>query len=299
MRTRILYTEGKGYFVETVWDKPSVEDNEIAVKSIMTGVCRSDIDMMEGNFGPLPIDMSGHEGLARVIEVGKYLTNMVSVGDIVATRGEPAYADYYNVRRGEFVRVPEAKPKYILEPVACGINLVRQARQEIERRTGSEKRLLILGSGMLAWVAFHALKEYNFTFDIDVVGSHNHEIWGDKLKSSFDGTYDVIIDLSGKQNLFNNVLYNDNALLIIGTQQQTTTDFSKLLWKAVTVIFPSPRNSQFIVCMEEAARWIEQNDLNVDQFWTRGYSRETEWAKAFYDGAHRPVAYSRGYIYWE
>ena len=38
----------------------------IEVKALMTGVCRSDIDMMNGNFGPLPLEMQGHEGLGEV-----------------------------------------------------------------------------------------------------------------------------------------------------------------------------------------------------------------------------------------
>ena len=35
----------------------------------MTGVCRSDIEMMIGNFGPF-LYMQGHEGLGQVVEVG-------------------------------------------------------------------------------------------------------------------------------------------------------------------------------------------------------------------------------------
>ena len=37
-----------------------------------------------------------------------------------------AYADYYNAKEGEFVVVPEAHQRYIIEPVACGINLIEQ-----------------------------------------------------------------------------------------------------------------------------------------------------------------------------
>ena len=128
MRVKLLCTDGKGTFSEIAWDKPAINNNEIEVKAVMTGVCRSDIDMMNGEFGPLPIHMHGHEGLGIVTRVGMGVAN-TSVGDIVATRGEPAYADYYNVRIEEFVVVPEANPKYILEPVACGINLINQAKE--------------------------------------------------------------------------------------------------------------------------------------------------------------------------
>lgn len=298
MRTRLLATDGKGKFVETLWEKPNHTKKEISVKTLMTGVCRSDIDMMEGNFGPLPLNMQGHEGLARVCEVGGDIRN-VKVGDIVATRGEPAYADYYNVRDGEFVVVPSADPKYILEPVACGINVVMQADADIILRQGQDKRLLILGSGFLAWVAYNTLIIEKYRFDIDVVGNSNKNLWGDKLKKSHSGTYDVIIDLSSKNDVFTMPIVNNEALIVFGTQKKITTDFSNLLWKACTMTFPSPRSTKFFRCMQVAERWITNGYLNVDSFWTRSYNRNTEWQQAFEDGVNRPEGYSRGYIQWD
>ena len=298
LRTKLLATDGKGKFIETLWEKPNHGPTEISVKALMTGVCRSDIDMMQGQFGPLPLDMQGHEGLAQVIEVGSEVRN-VKPGDIVATRGEPAYADYYNVRDGEFVVVPAAEPKYILEPVACGINVVMQAEQEIINRQGQGKRLLILGSGFLAWVAYNTLMLDRYKFDIDVVGHSNKDLWGNLLKDSFQGSYDVVIDLSNYGYVFTSPILNDSALVIFGVQKEMTTDFSNLLWKACTMIFPSPRNPKFIKCMLAAENWITKGYLNVDKFWTKSYNRQTEWEQAFQDGINRPTGYSRGYIKWD
>lgn len=290
-------TDGKGTFTEGGWEKPDHTDTEIVVKAIMTGVCRSDIDMMQGNFGPLPLSMQGHEGLGKVIQVGKNVIN-VKVGDYVATRGEPAYADYYNVRANEFVVVPEAHPKYILEPVACGINLINQAKDQIEKRQGGMSRMLILGSGFLAWVAYHTMRLNGYFYNIDVVGSSNKELWGDILQSKTSANYDVVIDLSSKTDVFDKDILRENALVIFGSQKIVTTDFSNLLWKACTMIFPSPRNSGFLDCMHFAKHWVENGYLEVDSFWTKGYNRNTEWQQAFADGADRPNGYSRGYIKW-
>ena len=69
MLVKHLYTDGKGEFVEVNWDKPDNTADEIEVKAVMTGVCRSDIDMMTGGFGPLPIEMHGHEGLGKLLEL--------------------------------------------------------------------------------------------------------------------------------------------------------------------------------------------------------------------------------------
>jgi threonine dehydrogenase-like Zn-dependent dehydrogenase len=295
--TKILYTEGNGYFVEGEWQKPSCSTNEISVKAIMTGVCRSDIDMMRGEFGPLPINMSGHEGLGIVTEVGANITN-ISVGDYVATRGEPAYADEYNVRENEFVQVPEAHPRYIIEPVACGINVVDQAIDEIKKRQGNNSKLLINGSGFLAWVAYHRLKMLKLNFQIDVLGSSNINLWEDKLLALTSESYDVIIDLGGRLDYFDGENLNNNALIILAAQRTVTTDFGPLLWKACNIVFPSPRTPGFYQCMKDAVWMIENNYLDVDSFWTKGYSRSSEWQSAFEDGVTRPDNYSRGYISW-
>jgi threonine dehydrogenase-like Zn-dependent dehydrogenase len=296
MRTRILYTDGKGSFIETGWVKPSNNDNEIEVRAVMTGVCRSDIDMMLGGWGPLPIEMSGHEGIGQVTKVGVNVKD-VKVGDYVATRGEPAYADYYNVRHDEFVVIPEADPKYIIEPVACGINLIRQAQKEIEARKGD---ILILGSGFLACVAYQTLKLEKFTNHIDVVGNSNKDIWGDILLTNIPNKkYDIIIDLSGGSAIFDEDILANQALIVFGAQKKVTTDFSNLLWRACTMIFPSPRNTEFIWHMKKAVYWIQTGQLNVDKFWSKCYNRNTEWQQAFADGVDRPNGYSRGYIKWD
>lgn len=298
MKVKILQTEGNGNFFETLWEKPEPHDNEIEVKSVMTGVCRSDIDMMHGTFGPLPIHMQGHEGLGIVTKVGTNITD-VKVGDYVATRGEPAYADYYNCRNEEFVVVPELTPKYILEPVACGINIVQQSINEVYKRSGQGKRLLILGSGFLAWVAYNTIRLNRLDFDITVVGKSNKDLWGDVLSDDCVGTYDVVIDLSNTTYVFDCPILNSEALVIFGSQKQVSTDFGNLLWKACTMIFPSPRTNRFYDCMKDAAIWIENGELNVDNFWTKGYNRNTEWQQAFNDGIQRPQGYSRGYIKWD
>jgi hypothetical protein len=285
-----------GKFVETGWVKPEIIDDEIEVKTILTGVCRSDIDMMMGNFGPLPIEMSGHEGIGQVTRVGKNIVD-VKIGDYVATRGEPAYADYYNVKQKEFVRIPNPDPKYIIEPVACGINLIRQAQQEIDKRPGN---ILILGSGFLAYVAYRTLLLDKVNNSIDVVGNSNRDIWDNTLQQTIPNKkYDIVIDLNSSTDVFDKDILNNQALIVFGAQKKVTTDFANLLWKARTMVFPSPRNPEFIYCMKKAVYWIESGHLNVDKFWSKCYNRNTDWQQAFADGKDRPNGYSRGYIKWD
>ena len=298
MQTRILYTEGKGHFAEGTIDIAPVTDNQIRVKSKMTGVCRSDIDMMNGNFGPLPLNMQGHEGLGEVISVGGNV-NDVTVGDYVATRGEPAYADYYNADVGTYVKVPSLDPKYIVEPVACGLNVVMQEEMQFEARNNKDAKLCIIGSGFLAWVVYQYLNA-NYFFKIDVIGNSNKKLWGDKLTTTFDKDYDIVIDLQTRDEVFKMDLLKPQGLIILGAEKTKgiTTNFDKLLWNAVTVVFPSPRQKDFVRCMRTAVKMIESGQLNVDNFWTKSYNRDNEWQSAFAEGNDRKPGYSRGYIEW-
>jgi D-arabinose 1-dehydrogenase-like Zn-dependent alcohol dehydrogenase len=296
---RVLQTTGDGTFTETEYTLPTLTDDEICVRSVMTGVCRSDIDMMKGDFGPLPLHMQGHEGLGQVTAIGANI-NHVKIGDYVATRGEPAYADMYNVRNKEFVVVPEAHPRYILEPVACAVNVIYQPMDEIAKRSGSGKKLLIIGSGFLAYVAYQVLQINELHFDIDVVGLHNIDLWGDKLLLSTFENYDVVIDLSGKFELGTEIGLNNNALIIDAVGKAVShKEAQQQLWKACTTIKPSPRNDGFHQCMLDAKYWIKTGRINVDNFWTQAYNRNIEWQQAFADGVGRPNGYSRGYIVWD
>jgi len=295
MKVRCLQTTGQGYFEQVEYDKPEPSAKEIEVKAIMTGVCRSDIDMMQGNFGPLPLHMQGHEGLGVVTKIGVDVDD-VSIGNFVATRGEPAYADYYNVRMNEYVVVPAADPCYIIEPVACGVNLIEQASDMIDAKVNHNARILILGSGFLAFIAWHTLRHRGYICAIDVVGTHNQEMWDGILKSQHSGKYDIVIDLSSSSDVFDKDMLNNEALIIFGAQKKVTTDFGNLLWKACTMIFPSPRTDKFHHSMVKAVELARV--IPIDKFWTRCYNRDTEWQQAFADGRDRPNGYSRGYIKW-
>jgi threonine dehydrogenase-like Zn-dependent dehydrogenase len=291
--TRCLQTTGQGYFEEVEYDKPEIGLDDIEVQAVMTGVCRSDIDMMIGDFGPLPLHMQGHEGLGWVTKIGLNVTG-IAKGDYVATRGEPAYADVYNVRKNEYVWVPEAHPRYIIEPVACGINTVDVAD------CSREDKILIIGSGFLAWVAYHTLTKFKHCENVDVIGSSNIDLWGDILLLGTTESYDVVIDLSGKYALGIDINLNNNALIIDAVGKAVSKEEAQQqLWKSCTTIKPSPRNPNFHQCMKDAVWMIENGYLEVDSFWTQCYNRNTEWQQAFADGVDRPNGYSRGYIKWD
>ena len=134
-----------------------------------------------------------------------------------------------------------------------------------------------------------------------MLGSSNKDIWGEvELKNQPSGTYDVVIDLVGHRELFLVPILNTQALIIQGVSRTVSKkEMENLLWKACTMVYPSPRVSGFEQDMELAVEWIQHGLLNVDKFWTKCYNRNTEWQQAFADGADRPSGYSRGYIKWD
>ena len=301
----ILYTLGNGVFEEAKYSPGKLDAQDIHVRAVMTGVCRSDIAMMNGDFGPLPIHMQGHEGLAQVMAVGSGVSG-VQPGDYVATRGEPAYADEYHVKPEQWVVVPAADPKWILEPVACGVNCVLQARHAIALQTTTTPlpRACIIGSGFLAKIVLQTFRILHPDISVDVIGKSNEEWFGDNgapLLIDFDGTYDIIIDLKEDDRVFNTDCINENAIIIMATEKPEGIDttLANMLWKAVTMIFPSPRAPTFYEAMVLSKTWIADGSLTVDNFWDRSYNRTTEWQQAFEDANNRIGNYGRGYIQWD
>ena len=304
MKTRLFYTTGNRDIIETIWDKPEPNSRQIEVKNIITGVCRSDIDMYTGAFQTLPKEIQGHEGLGIVTKVGNNIYN-VNEGDIVATRGEPSFADYYNANENTYVKVPSTDPKYIIEPVACGINIYEEVSGSIK----FEDDIIILGTGFLAQVIYETIRNNGIGNNIVIVGRANKKYW--KLQNvelchnrkniSPQTSFDIIFDLSDDPDYLENLIsINDEAIIVLAAEKHPAAilPMSKLLWKAVTIIFPSPRNANFIEAMKLAVDLIDNGIIDTESMWTQEYKRDTEVKAAFEDGLNRTRGYSRGYIRW-
>lgn len=305
MKTRLFYTTGKQDIHEISWDKPEPTINQIEVKNIFTGVCRSDIDMYTGDFQTLPKEIQGHEGLGEVTKVGKNVRD-VKEGDIVATRGEPSFADYYNADKETFVIVPAAEPKYIIEPVACALNIFNTAWGDMIE----DSDVLLLGTGFLAQALYKTIRYRDLNYPITVVGNANKKFWiaqDVNLISDFSQlashqyTFDVIFDLSDKpEYMISTDHINPEATIILAAEKhpEMILPMGDLLWKAVSILFPSPHNATFIHAMREAVEMIEDGTIDSQSMWTQEYDRDREVKLAFEDGVNRPEGYQRGYIKW-
>lgn len=300
LKTRLFYTTGKQDIIEEDWDKPEIKDNEIEVKSALTGICRSDIDMYCGTFQTLPKYIQGHESIGIVTKVGKGLHN-IKEGDFVATRGEPAFADYYNCPEFMYVKIPELSPKWIIEPIACGVNIAKAIIPE------TADDILILGSGFLASIVYATLnRRYGNKFI--VVGRANREFWKEQsnvelsdVDSIRNKKFMYVIDLSDKPEYLALNNYAECATIALAAEKhpKAETSFAEFLWNAVNVKFPSPRNKTFHSSMEDAVMLIESGKIDTSNLWTKSYTRNTEVKLGFTEGVIRPHNYSRGYIEWQ
>lgn len=299
MLTRLFYTTGNRDIIEEEWDKPDPTDDQVEIKAVYTGICRSDIDMYNGQFMALPKHIQGHEGLGIVTKAGK--NTKYKEGDYVATRGEPAFADYYNTTPEMIIGVPELSPKYIIEPVACAVNIAAVSKYKI----GEE--VLVLGTGFLAMVVVEEINRFRKA-PVTVVGSANEEHWKSKGVTHVKNPEDIrnkkfkyIIDLSDKPEYLDLNVYEDGANIVLAAEKHpyVKTTFSQFLWKAVDVSFPSPRNEKFHQHMATAVDLVKSGKLDFESFWTKSYSRDTQVKQGFEEGLNREPGYSRGYISWQ
>lgn len=319
MLTKTLHSFKAKQITETEWNRPEMTDDQIEVKTIFCGVCRSDIgsynrweDMpCTSEDNPTGIGHFGHEGLGEVTRVGKNITG-VEIGDIVSTWSDPAYSDYYYAKQNEFAVVPEASHKYILQPVACAINILHKTRLFQDTMGYNEHPILLLGTGFMSIVIGQYCKANKL--DLIVVGNSNKEIWSDmgyylysieEVKKGF-GPFKVIIDLTSKAEMYEVISKELAALEALICYAATpskpvTTNFFENCWNCHTLIMPSPRNSDFGMIMEWTSKLVEMGVLNTDILWSAGYNRNDmkEVKKAFEDGTKRPAGYLRGFIYWD
>lgn len=293
----ILDSHGRGCLGYYKFDKKDPTDDEIEIKTKFCGICRSDIAVYAGWEDHMPFGHFGHEGMGTVTKVGKNIKN-IKEGDFVATISDPAYSSYYNAKEHEFVKIPELNPKYILQPVACAINIL----DKTIINSKSEK-ILMFGTGFMSMIIGQYCKNANI--NLTIVGSAHKEKWaniGYKLNSYNDikdKKYPIVIDLSSKAKTFDlmsNLTEVEGLIVMASTPfSPVTTNFFKNSWNCHNFIFPSPRNSDFKTIMENTVKLIESEYIRPKKLWTKGYSFNSA-LQGFEDGKTRSKDYIRGFI---
>lgn len=303
MEIKLMHSYGKKDIANYNWNKPDITNDQIEVKTVMTGICRSDIAAYNGWENPMPLGMFGHEGIGIVSKVGKNIKE-VKEGDFVATWSDPAYGEYYNANSNQFAKIPELDSKYILQPVASAVNIYEETKSMMDYLSYKNESILLIGSGFMSLV----IAQLNS--NIHVIGNSNKQLWNKinvPLYSKFEylpqKKYKVIIDLSSKEENFYKIskeLGNVEALITYASTPFTpvTTNFFENNWNCHTFIMPSPRNTHFNDKMILSSQLIEDGKLKTDFLWNKGYKAfdEKDMKQAFEDGTNRTSDYLRGYF---
>ncbi len=200
-----------------------------------------------------------------------------------------------------FIKVPQLLPKYIIEPVACAINIAKSCIPD------DGQDILLLGSGFLSTVIYTMLNRW-YENTVIVIGNSNKEFWSKQDNAKLLNVDDIIgrkfkyiIDVSEKPEYLNLNFYAERANIVLAAEKHPAPNvtFGQFLWNAVNIKFPSPRNSTFIESMLLAEELITCGNIDVEALWTKSYNREIEVELAFMEGVNRPVGYGRGYIEWQ
>ena len=176
---KTLHTNGNRDIAEYDITLPKMRDDQIKIKTAFCGVCRSDVAAYAGWEKAMPFGMQGHEGVGTVVEVGSDIKHL-QVGDFVSSWSDPAYGDYYYATEGECVKIPELHKKYILQPVACAINIIKKTLNFYDYKSSDE--ILLIGSGFMSLIIGQYLKKLNINHL--VCGSSNKEEWEKRRQES-------------------------------------------------------------------------------------------------------------------
>ena len=331
MEIKLLHSFSKNTIEETTWDLPDITEDEVQIEAKITGICRSDImsytrqeamPYTGGDFNsPGVVGTWGHEGVGQITKVGEEARKRGwKLGDYVATWVDPCYGDFYNARYDQIVRIPELHHRFILQPVACAINIIVKtidlAYSNYIAKLWSginlrEEPILLIGTGFMSVVIGQYCNSKGY--QLQVVGSANKSHWdelGYSVKSmeqlrSEKKKYRVIIDLSSKAenwDIITKELARLEAIICYAATptKPITTNFFENCWDCHNIIMPSPRNSDFLKMMQLTRDLVSSGILKTEFIWSKGYNRANmdEVNQAFEDGANRTSDYVRGYLYW-
>ncbi len=177
-------------------DEPEINNDEVLVKVLKTGICRTDLEICAGLYGETPENCNylvmGHESVGVVNSVGKNVSKF-SEGDIVVrTVRRPCknscrncsagdndmcitgnYSEigikgihgvmvqYYKEKSDFLVKVPQNHKDVgvLLEPLSFAEKTIQQANKIQERLIWEPQNALILGSGTIGLLVTMILRD--------------------------------------------------------------------------------------------------------------------------------------------
>jgi threonine dehydrogenase-like Zn-dependent dehydrogenase len=295
LRIKTIYRTGSGRvgLVEIERDL-ALGSDDILVRGKVCGFCKSDVETIMGK-NNISAEIFGHEGLGTVAQVGKDVM-AVKEGDTVAAFCDGCYGDFYRAKQNQIARVDELGPNGIVQPLATMLN--------VYLFWNGHGTVLINGCGSNALLLAKIFKLMDKKFDFS--GSHNVErmenLGGTLISPSSKDRYATVIELSGKQGAYSglaNYLIDEGKLIAAANPEaEEPMDLFLYSWKALQLIFPSPRNTAFAGCFKVAADILNSGLIKMDDIFEKFYSRnDPEILQSAVEDKlnHRVI---KGYLKW-
>ncbi len=180
-------------------NRPDIKDNELLVKVLQAGVCRTDLEIVDGLYGQPPPALNylimGHESLGEVVEKGILVQQPFNVGDLVVrTVRRPCPENCLNCKKGQndmcltgnyteigikgihgimseyyaekpnwLVPVPKRHLEIgvLLEPLSFVEKVINQTLTAQKRMYWELKSAIVMGSGPIGILAAMVLRTMN------------------------------------------------------------------------------------------------------------------------------------------
>ncbi|TVQ41152.1 MAG: hypothetical protein EA384_00990 [Spirochaetaceae bacterium] len=305
-------------------DVPDPGAHQVLVRVQVCGVCTWDLFIFSGgfqSFREFPFYF-GHEGIGIVEKLGPGVSR-VAVGDRVALRestmiGAEAtghMAEYALQSEAEVVPLPhDGKPDecWMIEPVACCVNAVDQARV----RSGS--RVALVGCGFMGSIILQLLAlspvsnvsvfdlrrealDYARTLQqrapVDI-----YDLAAGPDLAGLHGSFDVVIETAAVEPAFllaNSLVRKGGTFVVFSWQHHPFSfDFGDWHVRGITVLNASPAAApDFTRCFYQSVPLIESGRIDLAPLVT--HVARPEQAQALYeDGLTKNNGYIKGIIRW-
>ncbi|MEM7116755.1 MAG: zinc-binding dehydrogenase [Chloroflexota bacterium] len=280
MKTAVLTTTG---FEIQDLPVPTINDDEILVKTIACGVCSGDVFVYKNRETyAATYNRLGHEASGEITAVGRNVTDF-AIGDIVTALSIPAYSDYFVATAGELVKLPDSiSPNYALgEAIACCVHAANRFRIQ------PGDKVAVIGCGFMGQVCLQLAKHQvaGFICAIDPIAERRQLAEQFGAQASYDpfvtsgadilaahGEFDVVIEAAGTQSavdLCTELVTQHGLISLVGYHQSNngmrTVNMQQWNFKAIDVVNGHVRRTdEKLAAMQQGMELIRQGHIQTE-----------------------------------
>ncbi|WP_329615794.1 alcohol dehydrogenase catalytic domain-containing protein [Streptomyces brevispora] len=248
---------------------------EIAVRTLLSGVCASELPAWTGHDGAAPLRL-GHELAGEIAAVGPGVHGW-AIGEPVTGFASGAFADVVHVPARDLLPLPANVPARTVlgEPVAC----VVEALSRCGLRAG--QRVAVVGLGFMGLIAVQAAAAHApaLLVGVDPVESARTlaaALGADEVQAPEDAephAYDVVIEFTGTAaglKLAGQLARQHGTLCVAGYHHSGPRELDVELWyRGVTLVNGfTPQRHRQLAALREGLRLMSERRLTLEPLLT-------------------------------